>query len=268
MADVTFEQRGAVAWITINRPEARNVLGPRAFVELADAWDEVRRNAAVRVAVLSGAGEKDFCCGGDLGGLIPLWTGARTPADAIEQRLLDDPGIPDRVLLKGEPLYKPIVCAVNGRALGGGCEILQATDVRIAATHAEFGLPEPKLGIVPGGGSMVRLARQIPYAHAMRLLLMGEPIDAQTALGWGLVSEVVPGSQLLARAEAVAARIAANAPLALAAIKRTALESHAEAWGDAFAREARESATVMMSKDAREGPRAFKEKRQPAFRGE
>ena len=268
MADVLYERRGAVAWITINRPEARNVLGPRAFVELADAWDAAREDREVRVVVLTAAGERDFCCGGDLGGLIPLWTGARAPADPIEERLLADPGIAERVLLKTAPLYKPVVAAVNGRALGGGCELLQATDVRIAVDTAQFGLPEPKMGIVPGGGSMVRLARQIPYAHAMQLLMTGEPVDARTALAWGLVGEVVTAGELLARAEAVAARIAANAPLALAAIKRTVLESHCEAWDAAFAREAREAGAVMMGRDAREGPRAFREKRAPVFRGE
>ena len=139
------------------------------------------------------------------------------------------------------------IAAINGPALGGGCELLQATDVRIAASHAQFGLPEPKVGIVPGGGSMVRLMRQIPYAHAMRLLLTGEPIDAQTALAWGLVSEVVAPHELIAR---------------------TALESHTESWSDAFTREAQESAKVMMTHDAREGPRAFKEKREPQFTGE
>ena len=121
---------------------------------------------------------------------------------------------------------------------------------------------------VPGGGSMVRLARQIPYAHAMHLLLTGEPIDAPTALAWGLISEVVAPHELRARAEALATRIAANAPLALAAIKRTVIDSHTESWNDAFTREAQESAKVMMTRDAREGPRAFKEKRTPDFRGE
>ena len=268
MSDILFECSGAVAWITINRPEARNTLSPAAFVTLADTWQEVRDNSDIRVAVLTGAGERDFCCGGDLGGLIPLWTGTRKPENAVEERLLADPAISDRMLLKGEPLYKPVIAAINGRALGGGCELLQATDVRIAASHAQFGLPEPKVGIVPGGGSMVRLMRQIPYAHAMRLLLTGEPIDAQTALAWGLVSEVVAPHELIARTEALAARIAANAPLALAAIKRTALESHTESWSDAFTREAQESAKVMMTHDAREGPRAFKEKREPQFTGE
>ena len=268
MTDVLYERRGSIAWITINRPEARNVLGPRAFVEMADAWDAAREDSGVRVVVLTATGERDFCCGGDLGGLIPLWTGAREPQDAIEERLLADPGIADRVLLKNAPLYKPVIAAVNGRALGGGCELLQATDVRIAADTAQFGLPEPRMGILPGGGSLVRLARQIPYAHAMQLLMTGEPVDAQTAQAWGLVSQVVPAVDLQSRAEAVALRIASNAPLALAAIKRTVLESHCESWEAAFAREAREAGGVMMSRDAREGPRAFREKREPVYRGE
>ena len=256
MTDILYEQRGAVAWITINRPEARNTLSPAAFVALADTWQEVRDNRDIRVAVLTGAGDRDFCCGGDLGGLIPLWTGARKPENAVEERLLADPAIGDRMLLKGEPLYKPVIAAINGRALGGGCELLAASDVRIAASNAQFGLPEPRSGIVPGGGSMVRLARQIPYAHAMHLLMTGEPIDAATALAWGLISEVVAPHELRARAEA------------FAAIKRTVIDSHTESWNEAFTREAQESARVMMSRDAREGPRAFKEKRAPDFKGE
>lgn len=268
MSEVIFEQRGPVAWITLNRPEAKNTLNPAAFVGLADAWAEVRENRDIRVAVLTASGQTDFCCGGDLSAVIPLWTGAKTPENEVERRMMEDRQIPNRVLLKDRPLYKPVVAAVNGRALGGGCELLQATDVRIAAAHATFGLPEPKVGIVPGGGSMVRLARQIPYAHAMRLLLTADPIDAPTALAYGLISEVVAAEQLLARAEAVAQRIAANAPLALAAIKRTVLESHTEGWEAAFAIEAREATEIMTSRDAREGPRAFKERRTPEFRGE
>ena len=159
MAAVTLEKRGPQAWITLNRPEAKNMLDGQAFVELADAWDEVRDDGEIRVAVLTAAGEEDFCCGGDLSGVIPLWTGAKQPENALEERLLADPGIPDKIVLKGEPLYKPVICAINGRALGGGTELVQATDIRIAADHAQFALPEPKVGIVPGAGSMVRLAR-------------------------------------------------------------------------------------------------------------
>lgn len=268
MGDILYEQRDTVAWITINRPAARNTLNPAAFAGLADAWAEVRSNPGIRVAVLTGAGERDFCCGGDLGELIPLWSGARQPRDSVEERMLADRSIGDKVLLKDALLCKPVIAAVNGRALGGGCELLQATDVRIASSNASFGLPEPKVGLVPGGGSMVRLARQLPYAHAMHLLLTGDPIDASTALAWGLVSEVTAPHELLARAEQLASRIAANAPLALAAIKRTVVESHVESWSDAFARETRESAAVMASRDAREGPSAFKEKRIPRFTGE
>ena len=268
MSAIVLEKRGQQAWITLNRPQARNMLNGDAFVELADAWDEVRNDDSIRVAVLTAAGEEDFCCGGDLGKVIPLWTGARQPDNRVEERLLADPGIPDKIMLKGEPLYKPVIGAINGRALGGGTELLQATDIRIAADHAEFALPEPKVGIVPGAGSMVRLARQLPWAHAMRILLGGEPISAHDALAMGLVSEVVPLSQLQARAEHYADNVCRQAPLALQAIKRTALETHTLPWADAFRFEMEQAGAIMMSRDAREGPRAFREKRDPEFVGE
>ena len=162
MTAIKFEKRGQQAWITLNRPEHGNTLNGDMFVELADAWDEVRADDEIRVAVLTASGDKDFCCGGDLGGVIPLWTGARQPENAVEERLLADPMIPDKIMLKMDPLYKPVIAAINGRALGGGTELLQATDIRIAADHAQFALPEPKVGIVPGAGSLVRLARQLP----------------------------------------------------------------------------------------------------------
>lgn len=268
MTAVLFEKHDRIAWITLNRPEAKNTLNAEVFVRLAEAWDEVRNNDSIRVVVLTAAGDEDFCCGGDLGGVIPLWTGARQPANEIEEKLLADPMIMDKVMLKGEPLYKPVIAAINGRALGGGCEILQATDIRIAADTAIFGLPEPKSGIVPGAGSMVRLARQLPYAHAMKLLLTGEPVDAATARDIGLISEVVPAAQLRERAEALAEIVAANAPLALQAIKKTVLDSHTLPWGDAFTLEMQQAGAVMMSRDAREGPKAFKEKRRPEFSGQ
>jgi enoyl-CoA hydratase len=176
--------------------------------------------------------------------------------------------IPDRIMLKGEPLYKPVIAAINGRALGGGTELLQATDIRIAAEHAVFALPEPRVGVVPGAGSMVRLARQLPWAHAMKILLGGEPINAPEALAMGLVSEVVAADTLQARAQQYADNICGQAPLALQAIKRTALETHTLPWADAFKFEMEQAGMVMMSKDAREGPRAFKEKRTPQFTGE
>jgi enoyl-CoA hydratase len=268
MSAIKLEKRGQQAWITLNRPQAKNMLNGESFVGLADAWEEVREDEGIRVAVLTAAGEEDFCCGGDLGDVIPLWTGSRQPANAMEERLKSDPMITDRVMLKATPLFKPVIAAVNGRALGGGTELLQATDIRIAAEHAQFALPEPKVGIVPGAGSMVRLARQLPWAHAMRILLGGEPVSAAEALHMGLVSEVVPLDQLQSRAEHYADNICRQAPLALQAIKRTALETHTLPWADAFRFEMEQAGAIMMSKDAREGPRAFKEKRAPQFRGE
>lgn len=264
---VVYEERHHQAWITINRPDHKNVMNPEALLGLADAWAEVRANDDIRVAVVTAAGDEDFCCGGDLGGLIPLWTRAKEPATDVERRLLDRPQIIDDVMLKAEPMAKPVIAAINGRALGGGLELIQATDIRIAADTAAFGLPEPKAGVVPGAGSMVRLARQLPYAHAMRIFLGGETIDAATALAMGLISEVVPAGDLLSRVEQVATNVAAQAPLALQAIKRTVLETHTLGWDDAFDVEKREAGGVMRSHDAREGPRAFKERREPNFEG-
>lgn len=268
MNTINFEKRGQQAWITLDRPAANNRINGEMFVELADAWREVRDDANVRVAVLTAAGEEDFCAGGDLAEVIPLWTGAREPMNPMEERLVSDPLIADKVMLKDEPLYKPVIAAINGRALGGGTEMLQATDIRIASTRAQFALPEPKVGVVPGAGSMVRLARQLPWAHAMKILLGGEPIGAEEALAMGLVSEVVEPGELRARAEHYADNVCRQAPLALQAIKRTALETHTSPWEDAFRFEMEQAATVMMSKDAREGPRAFKDKRDPVFKGE
>ncbi len=267
MPAVLYEKRGHVAWVTMNRPEAKNLLNGDMFIGLLDAWTAVREDDEVRVAVLTAAGDEDFCCGGDLGAVIPLWTGAREPQNETERRIQQDAGIVGRVMLKDAIFPKPVVGAINGRALGGGCEITLATDVRIAAEHASFGVPEPRSGVVPGAGTMVRLARQIPYAHAMKLMLTAQPVSAREALAMGLVSEVVPAGRLRERAEEVAQVIAGNAPLALRAIKQTALESHTLPWDDAFGVEMREAGKVMASQDAREGPRAFKEKRTPVFTG-
>lgn len=267
MSAVLFDTSDRVAWITLNRPEAKNLMNAEVFVGLRDAWQEFRSNDDLRVAVVTGAGDEDFSCGGDLSGVIPIWTGARQPETDAEHALLADPQILSSVFFRDEPCYKPIVAAVNGRALGGGCELLLATDVRVAAEHATFALPEAKSGIVPGAGSMVRLSRQIAHADAMKLLLTGDTIDAAEARRIGLVSEVVPADQLRDRAGQLAERIAANGPVALRAIKRTVVDSHTADWPDAFAIENAQSGAVMASKDAREGPRAFKEKRTPDFQG-
>lgn len=267
MAAIAFEKRGHQAWITLNRPAHKNMLNGEMFVELGDAWKEAREDDNIRVAVLTAAGDEDFCCGGDLSEVIPLWTGAKKAETALEKRLQSDVLIADKIMLKDQPFYKPVIAAINGRALGGGTELLQATDIRIAAEHAVFSLPEPKVGVVPGAGSMVRLARQLPWAHAMKILLGGDPISADEALSMGLISEVVKAEDLQSRAQHYADNVCKAAPLALQAIKRTALETHTLPWADAFHFEMEQAGAVMMSKDAREGPRAFREKRRPDFLG-
>lgn len=265
---VLFEQRDHTAWITLNRPDAKNTMNAEVFVLLAEAWDEVRTNTSIRVAVLTGAGDEDFCCGGDLGEMIPLWTRAKEPTNDIERKILADTGIVSRVMLQDRPLLKPIIGAFNGRALGGGCEILQATDIRIAAEHAVFGVPEPRQGLVPGAGTMVRLARQISHANAMKMLLTAQPVSAHEARDMGLISEVLPAAELHSRAQELADIVASNAPLAMQAIKATVHGSHTLDWTEAFALEAKQAGMVMRSSDAREGPRAFKEKRTPRYIGE
>lgn len=268
MKAIIFEKRSHTAWITLNRPEANNTLNGDMFLELNDVWDELRDDKTVRAIILTAAGEKDFCCGGDLGSVIPLWNGSKQPKNDTERRLLAEKGIVSKVLLRQRQIVKPIICAVNGRALGGGTEMLQATDIRISVPEAAFALTEPKVGIVPGGGSMVRLPRQIPWAHAMKILLTGEFIPAAEALQMGLISEIVERDQLLVRAEELADKISKLAPLAVQAIKRTALETAHMSWTDAFAFENEQAKIVMKSQDAQEGPRAFMDKRKPNFIGE
>jgi enoyl-CoA hydratase len=265
MAVVDFEKRGRVAWVTINRPERGNTLIAESFALLAEAWREIRADDAVRVAVLTATGTRDFCCGGDLVDYIPAGVGARKkPADEIERQKTSGPR---QALMLDAPVLKPVIAAVNGRALGGGVELLEATDIRVASATATFGLPEPKVGIVPGAGSLVRLPRQLPYAHAMYMMLTAQPIDAETALRWGLISEVVAPEALLARAEELATLVARNAPLAMRAIKQTAYETYGAPWDAAHATEAKHVRTVLASRDAKEGPAAFAAKRPPDFIG-
>lgn len=268
MPDLILEKRDGVATLTLNRPERRNAISPQMMVQLADAWTELRDDPALRVAILTGAGSDAFCVGGDLELLMPLFTGAREPADDWDRALLSDLGRVPVALLKPFELYKPVVAAVNGYALAGGCEILQATDIRIASRTASFGLSEAQRGLVPGGGSMVRLARQIPYCKAMEILLLGERMNAEEAHRIGLVNEVVEPDQVLARAQAVAERLARNGPLALRKIKEAVLRTSGLPLERAYEIENECSAVVMASRDAREGPRAFMEKRPPVFTGE
>ena len=268
MPDLLFEKRAGIAYLTFNRPERRNAISPQMMLQLADAWLEFRDDPALRVAILTGAGSEAFCVGGDLQLLMPLFTGARAPADEWDARLLSNLDRVPIALLKPFELYKPIIAAVNGYALAGGCEILSATDLRVASRTASFGLSEAQRGLVPGGGSMVRLARQVPHCKAMEILLLGDRMPAAEAHRIGLVNEVVEPSAVMPRAEELAARLARNGPLALRKIKEAVLRTSGEPLARAYEIENECSAAVMASKDAREGPRAFMEKREPVFTGE
>ena len=168
MDPLLYEKRDGVAYITFNRPEVYNAINPEVMVRLADAWVDFNEDPAARGAIITGAGTKAFSAGADLGRLIPLLTRARQPEDEWDRRVLENRGaIQSIALLRTYELYKPIIAAVNGFCLAGGLEMLQATDIRIASTNASFGLSEVKRAIIPAGGSLVRLARQIPYCKTM-----------------------------------------------------------------------------------------------------
>ncbi len=264
---VEYERKGHVALISLNRPEARNALSPEMLVRLADIWTEVRDDPQVRVAVVTGAGDKAFCSGADLGRLIPLISRARPADDEWDRRLLADNETLDRGLLRTFDVVKPVIAAINGHAIAGGMELVQGTDLRIASTTAKFGVQEVKWAIFPGGGSTVRLPRQIPYARAMELLLTGELITADEALELGFLNRVVPQAEVLPAALDLAQRIAANGPIAVQAIRRSARECLGRPEAEAMKIESKMAAPVFRTEDAREGPLAFMQKRTPVFHG-
>lgn len=262
-----YEKREGIAYLTFNRPQVRNALNPEAFCRLADAWQDYAADDSLRVAIITGAGDRAFTAGADLGTFIPLLSGARQPADEWDRRVLQDSQVSDLAILRGLPLYKPVIAAINGFCLGAGTELLQATDLRIAATHATFALTEVIRGFMPAGGSTVRLPRQIPFCKAMEILLVGEHMSAQEAHRIGLVNEVVPPERVLSRAEELARKIAANGPVAVRKIKETVLRSLSVSFAEGFALEHENAKMVLATEDAKEGPRAFMEKRHPRYVG-
>jgi len=267
MPALLYEKRDGVAYLTFNRPEVHNAWNPELMVRLADAWKDLSEDDGARVAIITGAGDKAFSVGADLGHLIPVLTGAREPKDEWDDRVRADRSLTPYGLLRGIPMYKPVIAAVNGFCLAGGMELLQGTDIRIAAEHAEFGLSEAKRALVPAGGSMVRLARQVPFTKAMEILLTGDRIPAQEAYRIGLVNYVVPAVEVMPLAEKFAATLAANGPLAVRKIKEAVLRTSGLPLKEAYAIEMECAADVMKSDDAKEGPRAFMEKRPPRYTG-
>jgi enoyl-CoA hydratase len=264
---VLYEKQGAIAIITFNRSRARNALTPEMICRLADAIVDFNHDDALRVAVITGTGDKAFCAGGDLATAIPLLTGARAPADEWDRRLLEDPLVMRASSLRDYPLYKPVIAAVNGTCMAAGYELMLGTDIRVASEQAVFGLPEVKRAVIPFAGSMVRLPRQVSYCQAMEMLLVGDSISAQEAWRIGLVNHVVPQSQVLRKALEIAHKIAANGPIAVQRVKQTVLEANGRPLDEGYAYENESKRIVLATEDAAEGPRAFMEKRAPNYVG-
>ncbi len=252
-----IERRGHVLIVTMNRPEARNALSGPMLELMRQAWDLTDSDPGIRVCVLTGAGGA-FCAGADLKAMTAAHPGDRFRAADMDLSVIEP-------LLKGRRLSKPLIAAVEGAAIAGGTEILQACDIRVAAQSARFGISEARWGLFPLGGSAVRLPRQIPYTVAADLLLTGRHITAAEALSVGLIGHVVPDGQALTRALEIAALIAANGPVAVRAILQVIRETEGMAENEAFTFEAKVGMAVFASEDAREGPRAFAEKRRPVF---
>jgi enoyl-CoA hydratase len=257
----------ALLSITFDAPQRRNALTPEMLCRLADAFVRFEADDTLRVAIVTGAGDQAFCAGGDLARTLPLLTGARAPEDAWDHRLLNEPQVMAASGLRDWVPTKPVIAAINGVCMAAGFELMLGTDIRIAAEHARFALPEVQRALLPFAGSMARLPRQVPLASAMQLLLTGEAIDAAEAHRIGLVNEVLPAAAVLPRARQIAQRIAANGPVAVRAVKRTAVAASGQPLAAAYALEDEARREVLASDDAREGPRAFIEKRAPVWRG-
>jgi enoyl-CoA hydratase len=253
------EQRGAVLVVTMNRPEARNALTAEMMAGMRAAWDQVDSDPDIRVCVLTGAGGA-FCAGADLKAMTSSHPGDAFAGGGWDLSVIEP-------LLKGRRLTKPLIAAVEGPAIAGGTEILQATDIRVAGESARFGVSEARWGLYPLGGSAVRLPRQIPYTVAADILLTGRHITAAEALAVGLIGHVVPDGQALTRALELAELVAANGPLAVQAMLRTIRGTEGMPEDEAFKVDAQVGVEVFRSADAKEGPRAFAEKRKPRFEG-
>ena len=253
-----IERRGHVLIVTMNRPAVRNALSGPMMELMRQAWDTVDGDPGIRVCVLTGAGGA-FCAGADLKAMTSSHPGDRFQGGDLDVSVIEP-------LLKGRRLSKPLIAAVEGPAVAGGTEILQACDIRVAGASARFGVSEARWGLFPLGGSAVRLTRQIPNTVAADLLLTGRHITADEALSIGLIGHVVPDGQALTKALEIAEAIAANGPVAVRAILRVIRETEGMAENEAFALEAKVGMAVFASEDAREGPRAFAEKRRPEFR--
>ena len=257
---ILYEKDGRIALITINRPERRNAIDAQTSFELKKAFTDFNDDDDLWVAILTGAGDKAFSAGNDLVAMSELMAG----------KLKLDPEIartPFGGITRGFECWKPIIAAINGFCLAGGLEIAASCDIRVAAEHAKFGVPEVTRGIIPGASGTQRLPRMLPKGIALELLITGGHFDAEWALRYGLVNHVVPADQVMAKAREIAEAICQNGPLAVRAVKESALRGLEMTMEEGLKQENQFSAKVMGSEDAREGPLAFAQKRKPEYKG-
>ncbi len=257
------EREGHVLLVTLNRPEAKNALSGGMLAGMYRAWRMLDEDPELYVGILTGRGNV-FCAGADLKAM-----GGGEKDEEFQKLMAEVPDLHWQALLRHNRPLKPIITAVEGYAVAGGTEILQGTDIRVAAEDAIFGVTEARRGLFPLGGSSVRLRRQIPYTLAAEILLTGRHITAQEALSFGLVGRIVPSGEALNEAKKLAATICDNGPLSIRALMRMLREvdeSYSEA--DALVKELEIGGPVFASKDAREGPRAFAQKRKPVYTGQ
>ncbi len=256
---VSFEKEGRLALITINRPERLNAIDAQTSYELHQAFSGFRDDADLWVVILTGAGDRAFSTGNDLVAMAERMSGRsgeRVPFRA-----------PFGGITRDFECWKPIIAAINGYCLAGGLEIALCCDIRVAAEHAQFGVPEVTRAIIPAAGGTQRLPRALPKGMALEMLLTGARFDAQWALRYGLVNYVVPADQLLPKARELAQAICGNGPLAVRAAKESALRGLGLSLEEGLQQEIEFSRRVLVTEDAREGPLAFAQKRKPEYKG-
>ena len=266
-APILFIRADGIAEVVLNRPEKRNALNPEMIVRLARAWEEIANDPTIRVVLLRAVGDKTFCAGADLGRLTPLLTRARGAEDEWDEAMLADPRILNRAMLRGTEFFIPVVAAMRGGIVAGGMELALACDLRVVAEDSTLGLLEVQRGLIPAAGGVARISRQVATAMAAEILLIGDTISAADALRMGLVNRVVAADQVDATARALAERMARNSPLAMRKAKQAMIESSGRSLADAFAIEDSCIKVLLRSNDAREGSKAFMEKRTPSFTG-
>jgi enoyl-CoA hydratase len=257
LANAVYDKRGPIAYVTVNRPKVMNALNKATWVDLRTVFEDARDDAAVRGVILTGAGDKAFIAGADISELARVTAFEAELSSRFGQEVLD--------LI--ENLGKPVVAAINGFALGGGCETAMACTIRIAVQNAKFGQPEVKLGLLPGGGGTQRLPRLVGKGRALQLILSGEIISAEEAYRIGLVNEIVPATDLINRAEAIIKQIAANAPIAVKFALEVTNKGLETSQSEGLLLEASYFGLCAATDDKKEGTSAFLEKRAPQFRG-